>query len=337
MCVVALGVDLRASLIILSLRLREGLHFKDTVNGRAYGHGVYFAKEGSISLGHYAQFATNSWKNAVRSRRARPVIFGANATVLRRTLVLESSLLSLRSSTCPRSLCKAVSSSDRSFKLIPHPPARTTLTLSFRTSTGFNVSRAVASTLLESVTDRSQPGRVLIVQRGASHNYTPDAAAEEAVAASRNQLTKSVPLDPAHPLLLNTTFVTIPDLLPKLQAMHQKLDDADEDLHTSDTELMKEPSITESPKKRALESTSSRADAAAAKAKAKDTFVPAGAELLKLIRLLPPPAKPNKGASLTIQREMRAMMAEEERLGPTECGFHFDPVRLASFSVGSWY
>ena len=166
------------------------------------------------------------------------------------------------------------------------------------------------------------------MQRGASHNYTPDAATDEAVAASKSQLTKSVPLDPAHPLLLNGNRVTIPDLLPKLQAMHRKLDDADEDLNTSDTELMKEPPVVESPKKRALGSTSSRADLAAANGKAKDTFVPAGAELLSLIRLLPPPAKPNKGASLTIQREMRAMMAEEEKLGPTECGFHFDPVRF---------
>lgn len=44
--------------------LRVGLNFKETVNGRAYGHGVYFAKEGSISLGTYATFAVSQWANA---------------------------------------------------------------------------------------------------------------------------------------------------------------------------------------------------------------------------------------------------------------------------------
>ncbi|KAI5478234.1 ubiquitin-conjugating enzyme E2 Q [Pseudohyphozyma bogoriensis] len=48
--------------------LREGLHFKETVgrriNGRAYGHGVYFAKQGEVSLSHYAAYANSTWKNA---------------------------------------------------------------------------------------------------------------------------------------------------------------------------------------------------------------------------------------------------------------------------------
>ncbi|GAA5978067.1 hypothetical protein JCM5350_007386 [Sporobolomyces pararoseus] len=44
--------------------LREGLHFKETINGRAYGHGCYFAIEGSLSLGTYAQPTGTAWKNA---------------------------------------------------------------------------------------------------------------------------------------------------------------------------------------------------------------------------------------------------------------------------------
>jgi ubiquitin-conjugating enzyme E2 Q len=32
--------------------IREGLHFNETVHGRAYGHGVYFAKDGQTSIGY---------------------------------------------------------------------------------------------------------------------------------------------------------------------------------------------------------------------------------------------------------------------------------------------
>jgi ubiquitin-conjugating enzyme E2 Q len=44
--------------------LQEGLHFSKTTNGRAYGHGVYFAKQGEISLGTYATATSHRWKNA---------------------------------------------------------------------------------------------------------------------------------------------------------------------------------------------------------------------------------------------------------------------------------
>lgn len=54
--------------------------------------------------------------------------------------------------------------------------------------------------------------------------------------------------------------------------------------------------------------------------------MPADAERLKLIRLLPPPAQPNRSASLTIQREMRTMLQVQEEKGPTEAGFYYNPV-----------
>lgn len=40
------------------------MHFKETVNGRAYGHGVYTAKQGEISMGTYSQPTTGTWKGA---------------------------------------------------------------------------------------------------------------------------------------------------------------------------------------------------------------------------------------------------------------------------------
>lgn len=40
------------------------MHFKETLNGRAYGHGVYTAKQGEVSMGHYSQPSQGSWKGA---------------------------------------------------------------------------------------------------------------------------------------------------------------------------------------------------------------------------------------------------------------------------------
>lgn len=176
--------------------------------------------------------------------------------------------------------------------------------------------------------------RYLIVQRGASYNYTPapETASDDATTAGAG-LTRSIPLDPAHPLTLSTKAVGIPDLHPKLEALNQKLVDKNEDLHASDEEVLKEREITvfETPKlksKKALGPNSSRAEQRTEELrKLKDTFVPVGPELLKLIRVLPPPKNPNKGAVRQITTEMRAMLAEQEKDGPTVCGYYLDPVR----------
>ncbi|KAI0656109.1 hypothetical protein C8Q70DRAFT_1014692 [Cubamyces menziesii] len=48
--------------------IRHGLWFKTITHGRAYGHGVYFAKDGTVSTGGYAAAATSCWRNsAVRA------------------------------------------------------------------------------------------------------------------------------------------------------------------------------------------------------------------------------------------------------------------------------
>ncbi|KAI9060756.1 hypothetical protein FKP32DRAFT_1613420 [Trametes sanguinea] len=44
--------------------IRHGLWFKTIAHGRAYGDGVYFAKEGSVSLGSYAASASSYWRNS---------------------------------------------------------------------------------------------------------------------------------------------------------------------------------------------------------------------------------------------------------------------------------
>lgn len=121
---------------------------------------------------------------------------------------------------------------------------------------------------------------------------------------------------------------------PLIKGVERVLIMASSRSNMSDTELMKDPP-PESKNKRALGSTSSAdrySSSSLSQSQAKpaqpDPFVPADATRLKLIRLLPPPSQPNKGASMTIQREMRTMIKVQDEKGPTEAGFYFDPVRL---------
>jgi len=58
-----------------------------------------------------------------------------------------------------------------------------------------------------------------------------------------------------------------------------------------------------------------------------DTFEPTDAARLALIKQIPPPSKPSRGAMSMIQKEMRAMLKTQKDLGPTKAGFYFDPVR----------
>lgn len=166
------------------------------------------------------------------------------------------------------------------------------------------------------------------------------AAAQPAVATQpAAQLTRAIPLDPTHPITLNNGAIGIPDLLPKLQAMEQRLEGAEEDNNASDDEVFKKPVVAPpSSRKRPLaasaslrsveeESTFKSRGKGVPPAKSVDPFVPAGPKVLSLIRLLPPPSKPNPGASINIQREVRAMLKEQEQEGPSACGFYFDPVR----------
>ncbi|KIM73751.1 hypothetical protein PILCRDRAFT_99249 [Piloderma croceum F 1598] len=44
--------------------IRHGLWFKTIAHGRAYGDGVYFAKDGSTSMGGYAQGTSNVWRHS---------------------------------------------------------------------------------------------------------------------------------------------------------------------------------------------------------------------------------------------------------------------------------
>ncbi|TFK70490.1 hypothetical protein BDN72DRAFT_838836 [Pluteus cervinus] len=45
--------------------IRNGLWYKTIAHGRAYGNGVYFASDGQVSMSHYAQMGSVTWKNSV--------------------------------------------------------------------------------------------------------------------------------------------------------------------------------------------------------------------------------------------------------------------------------
>lgn len=130
------------------------------------------------------------------------------------------------------------------------------------------------------------------------------------------------------------------DLLPKLEALDSMMRDTVETLNDSDTELLREPSI-------AIVRAASSSQVATKKPV--DSFVPCSDELLSLIKLLPPPPRPNgsfrflarralsmisdvsqqlAGASLNIRREMKSMIAQQATEGPSAAGFYFDPVRF---------
>ncbi|KAG2071233.1 hypothetical protein BDR04DRAFT_1075782 [Suillus decipiens] len=44
--------------------IRHGLWYKTVAHGRAYGDGVYFAKDGTVSMGSYATASSQCWKNS---------------------------------------------------------------------------------------------------------------------------------------------------------------------------------------------------------------------------------------------------------------------------------
>ncbi|GAA5975703.1 hypothetical protein JCM11641_005842 [Rhodosporidiobolus odoratus] len=276
--------------------LRQGLHFKTTANGRAYGHGVYFAREGETSLGHYSQPASNTWKNAE---------FG----VAKLAAVCE------------------IANSPKEF----------------------------VSTSPYFVCDKLDwiQCRYLIVQRGTTYNHNA-AEAEQSSAVTPAHSVKTVKLDPTYPLTLNRAAVEIPDIADKLKKLELALTDQFEDLHDSDNEIMREPTIvlntpsssaagggnggsTLSKIKRALSGAvlggnskgkgKANDDAPAPPPEKVDRFVPCDEERLKLVRLLPPPTNPNRAALATLQKEVKAMMKTQGEKGPTEAGFYFDPER----------
>ena len=161
-------------------------------------------------------------------------------------------------------------------------------------------------------------------------------------------------LDPAHPLTLAQAKILIPDVLPKLKELNKKLAWEEDPLNESDVELLEDPPAKPAPaapsavrplkSKRSLGVSSSLASvgetgkgkvAKGSKAEEKHSFEPVGQNILSMVRMLPPPKVPNRGALLSVTKEIKAMVAEQEREGPVKCGFYFDPER-SNDNVFDW-
>ncbi|GAA5950707.1 hypothetical protein JCM21900_000486 [Sporobolomyces salmonicolor] len=268
--------------------LRQGLHFRETINGRAFGHGVYFASDGSVSLGHYSTPSSVTWPNAD---------FGVGKMA---------------------AVCEIVN-----------------LPKEFVSKNPYLVVKQ-----LEWI-----QCRYLVIHRGVSYSYTASDIAKAASSGTVQENVKTLPLDPAHPLLLNGQPVKIPDVVDKLERIERSLEDTPEDLNASDSELLTESSgvLDAAPTgtpganggggrlskiKLALSSIAggSRLNKKVEEKKP-DTFECADGERLKLIRMLPPPNNPSRSTVATLQREMKEMMALQKKEGPIAAGFYFDPER----------
>ncbi|GAA5856066.1 hypothetical protein JCM9279_006494 [Rhodotorula babjevae] len=295
--------------------LRQGLHFRETINGRAYGHGVYFAKDGSVSLGHYAAPATTVWKNA------------------------EYHVSKLAA------ICEITNLPDKFVSSTPYFVVNQLDWIQAR----YLVAQATTAT-----------GQVQVAEAAAS-------ASAASKKKSKTDALKTISLDPKHPLTIGSTKLIIPDVGDKLTKLEARLTDTAEELNASDTELLEEPPVvgesgassqSASGGKGGLRTklrrgTSSlggsglmsptkggvKGKAKAAKGKERaadpppppkedpDTFEPADAARLALIKQIPPPTKPSRGAMSMIQKEMRAMLKAQKDLGPTKAGYYFDPER----------
>lgn len=267
---------------------------------------VYFAKDGSVSLGHYAAPAATVWKNA------------------------EYHVSKLAA------ICEIINLPDEFVSNNPY----------------FVVNQLdwIQARYLLAYTANA-PGHVQHAEATAS--------ASSSSGQKKGQVVKTVALDPKHPLTINNAKVLIPDVGEKLQQLEDSLQDTPEELNASDSELLKEPSLVlesgsssqgagakggvRNKLKRAMSGVSSGARSPAkgtssSKGKGKeravspappepDTFEPADAERLALVRRIPPPTKPSRGALSMITKEVKAMLKAQKELGPTKAGFYLDLVR----------
>ncbi|BGP08426.1 hypothetical protein JCM10049v2_004273 [Rhodotorula toruloides] len=250
--------------------LRTGLHYREVINGRAYGAGCYFAREGEVSLGHYAQPTSTMWKNA-------------DFPISKMAAICEITNLPT--------------------KFVSNNPYFVVSDISWITC------------------------RYLLVQRMASFadgtetQSVAKTGSSDLVKAGR---IKTLALDPKYPITLNRTNVEFPDVGDKLEKLEKSLSNEPEDLHDSDTEILKEPPAPAPSNK--LKRTQSGTAAAPAPREV-DKFVPADAKRLEVLKMLPPPKNPNKAAVSMIQREMKSMLKVQAQEGPTRAGFYFDPER----------
>ncbi|KAF8523448.1 hypothetical protein BU17DRAFT_43697 [Hysterangium stoloniferum] len=250
--------------------IRQGLLIKTVVNGRAYGDGIYFAKDGGISMGHYAQVSSSRWINS----DTHPVACVALAEIV-------------------------------------NAPAE------FTSNYPYYVVQHVDWVLCRYLLVKQDPGTT---QVEAEHNT------EELKEASY------IKLDPVNTLTLANKAIRIPEQSYKLQMLlaarkseqpqDESFDDEDAGMLSGTlTPLLNHSSVV---MPQGSEANISEIRKAKDDWQHKDNWCDEAT-----YELLPPPTDSSPRATLTLQKELRAMLTDQEhamkRNGLTELGWYMPP------------
>ncbi|TFK51185.1 hypothetical protein OE88DRAFT_1658981 [Heliocybe sulcata] len=250
--------------------IRHGLWYKTVANGRAYGHGVYFAKEGTVSTGTYAQGSSTVWR---------------------------------KSEICPSS-CTAVAE-------IVNLPERFTST---------NPYLVVPQT--EWIVCR-----YLLVKGRTDIDALTDPGAE-----IRQEIDKSIPLvrlDPAHPLTMNRSPIQIPDPSYKIEKLlaQRKQEVSEHDYDDDDNALFvtSEPLQTYDIDAMDVDTDVGPSNFQSSKAiddwKHNPDWVAAS-----VAHLMPPPSEASPMATVALQRELKAVLKEQDSASSLrELGWYMPP------------
>ncbi|SGY22977.1 BQ5605_C019g08878 [Microbotryum silenes-dioicae] len=273
--------------------LREGLHFRQTINGRAYGHGVYFAKDGEISLGHYATPATYTWKNAeypVAKLAALCEIVNLPHSFVSQTpyfVVNQVDWIQCRYLVVERMVAPSTAGSDAK-----DPKAVTT------------------GVVHEIELDPAHP-----ITLGNKKIGVPD------LMPKLEAISRRIDGDVEELNLSDVELLREPSSVVEVSTTSQPRSSRAATRKASAAQVKASPRKTSITDATAAVTTSTSADPEV------DPFEPADNDRLALVRLLPPPKNPSRSAMSTIQKEMKAMLKVQKEKGPTAAGFYFDPER----------
>lgn len=250
--------------------IRHGLWYKTITHGRAYGHGVYFAKEGETSTATYAQPTTTAWKNSS--------IAPSNCAALAEIVNLPSQFTSVAP-----------------YLVVPH--------------THWIVCR-------------------YLLVKGRSNEEA------EIMEADNNPAIPLVKLDPQHPLTMHRQKIAIPDPSYKVDALFsqrmQEIGEEENDEEDSSIFLASETSRARS--QNPIDVDMDVDDDIMAST---DEFQTRPVDDWKhdpewvascVQHLMPPPVEATPMATVSIQRELKAMLKEQENAKSLrELGWYMPP------------
>ncbi|KAF8880314.1 hypothetical protein BD779DRAFT_1549574 [Infundibulicybe gibba] len=252
--------------------IRNGLWYKVVSHGRAFGDGVYLAKEGNVSLGYSGHSSTVTWRNST----LRP----ANCTALTEVVNLPQQFVSQS----------------------PYFVVKDTHWIMCR----------------------------YLLVKGTLAEERPDSAMDNI---------PMVALDPKHPITLNGQAIKVPQpsfhLENILQARQQEQFDEDNDeidtaifQAVSDIDIMSiadDTGLHEPPSSQAQQNTSTNGNNKQTR-RADDWVHDPGWVERSVEHLLPPPSDASPSATMAVQRELRAMLTEQDRAASLkELGWYMPP------------